>query len=200
MGDPADVFPIVVIQAGDDGAGIGAKFRAEGVRISFEREDVAARADDFIFVDGAFVKLGDKDFPNTGGTAGAHGMDAAVPTIEIAHHADALCAGSPNGEVHAPNAFECNHVGAEFFVSVVVAALAHEIEIKLAEYDGKGIGIEDFKGITEVRTSDDFVASWGGRNGLVRGPCGFEETFGAKFNRAGNLGGSERGAFSRGRS
>ena len=52
-----------MIEAGNDGAGIGAQFGAKRVGIGFERENVAARADDFIFVDGAFVELGDEDFP-----------------------------------------------------------------------------------------------------------------------------------------
>jgi len=41
-------------------------------------------------------------------------MDAAVPTIEIAHDTDAPCAGGPNREVNAADAFERNHMGAEF--------------------------------------------------------------------------------------
>src|SRR5882762_2613747 len=81
--DPIGVYPFMVIETGDDGAGIGAEFRAEGVGIGFEGENVAARADDFIFVDGAFGELRDENFPETGGAAGAHGMDAAVPAIEV---------------------------------------------------------------------------------------------------------------------
>ena len=54
-------------------------------------------------------------------------MDTAVPTIEVAHDADALGAGGPNGEVNATDAFESEHMSAEFFVSVVVPAFAHEI-------------------------------------------------------------------------
>src|SRR3984893_13827942 len=116
--DPIGVGPSMMIETSDDGAGIGAEFRAEGVGIGFEGQNVAARTADFIFVDGAFCELGDENFPETGGTAGAHGMDAAVPAIEIAYDADAPRAGSPNGEMHAADAFECDHVGAAVFVSV----------------------------------------------------------------------------------
>ena len=63
MGDPIVVGPFVLIEARNDGAGIGAEFRAEGIGIGFEGQNVAARADDFIFIDGAFVELGDEDFP-----------------------------------------------------------------------------------------------------------------------------------------
>jgi len=61
--NPTGVIPFMVIEAGDDGAGIGTQFSAEGVGIGFEGKNVAAGADDFIFVDGAFVKLGEEDFP-----------------------------------------------------------------------------------------------------------------------------------------
>jgi len=98
--DPVGIGPLMVIEAGHDGAGIGAEFRAEGVGIGFEGKNVATGAYDFIFVDGAFGKLGDENFPKTGRAARAHGMDAAVPMIEVAHDADAFCAGSPNGEVN----------------------------------------------------------------------------------------------------
>src|ERR1700731_1101681 len=175
--DPIGIGPFMGIETGDDGAGIGAEFRAEGEGIGFEWQNVAARTDDFIFVDGAFCELGDENFPETGGAASAHGMDAAVPSIEVAHDADAPCAGSPNGEMNAADAFECDHVGAEFFVSVVVAALAHQIQIELAENNGKGVGIEDFEGLAEVRASLNLVAARGGRSGLVRRPSSFEETF-----------------------
>jgi len=40
-----------------------------------------------------------------------------------------------------------------------MAALAHEVEIELAEHDGKGIGIEDFEGFVVVRASLNLVAA-----------------------------------------
>src|SRR5690242_11164379 len=130
-----------MIETRDDGTGVGTKFGAEGVGIRFERDDVAARPDDFIFVDGAFIELGEIDFPDAGGSPGAHGMNAAVPMIEIPDDADASCAGGPDREVNAPNAFERYDMGAEFLVSVIVAAFAHEVEVEFAEYNGKSIRI-----------------------------------------------------------
>src|SRR5947207_7536248 len=84
-------------------------------------------------------------------------MDAAVPAIEVAHNTDAPRAGGPDCEVNAADAFECDQVGAEFLVSIVMAALAHQIQIELAEHHGKGIGIEDFEGLAEGRASLNLV-------------------------------------------
>src|SRR5260370_13080638 len=94
-------------------------------------EYAAVGPDEFILVDGAFVELGEEDFPNARRAASAHGVDATVPAIEVANDTDAASAGSPNGEVNAVNAFEGNNVSAEFFVSVVVAACAPRIARQL---------------------------------------------------------------------
>ena len=69
------------IEIGDDRAGLGAKLAAEGVGIGFEREKISVGADDFVFVDSAFGDFGEEEFPDTGGAARTHGMDAAVPAI-----------------------------------------------------------------------------------------------------------------------
>src|SRR5260370_33502035 len=122
-------------------------------------------------------------------------MDAAIPTVEIANNADSLCAGSPNGEVNAANAFEGDHMSAKFFVSVVVAAFAHEIQIKIAGYDGESIGIEDFEGIARVGSSLNLVTAWGGRSGVGRGPGCLEEALRAEVYRRGDFRGRRRNPF-----
>src|SRR3989442_3787967 len=90
-------------------------------------------------------------------------------------------------------------MSAEFFVSVVVAAFAHEIQIKLGKYDGKGIGVEDLEGIARVGASLNLVTAWGGRSGLVGRPTGLEEALGAKFHGVGDFRGGECSAFNGGR-
>src|SRR5438309_8964509 len=122
-------------------------------------------------------------------------MNAAVPTIEVADDADALCTGGPNGEVSAADAFECDYLGAEFLVSVVMAALDHQIQVELAEHNRKGIGIEDFEGLAEVRAPLNLVTRRGWRRGLVRRPGSFEEAFGAKFQGVGDFRGGKGSAF-----
>src|SRR5712664_511683 len=160
----------MVIESRDDGARIGTELGAKGIGVGFEGENVAARADDFIFVDSALVEFGNKDFPKTGRAASTHRMNAAVPTVEIAYDADPFCAWGPDGKMNAANAFESNHMGAELFVGVVVPSFAHEIQIKLTEDNGKDIGVKDLEGLAGVCTSLNLVAAWGRRSGLGRGP------------------------------
>src|SRR5260370_19981005 len=120
---PSGVIPFVAVQVGENGAGSGAKFGAKRVGIRFERQHVSVGADDFVFVDAAFVELRNKKFPNAGGSACSHGIDAAGPVIEIAYDADAPGAGRPDGKINATHAFYGVDVGAELVVRVVVSAL-----------------------------------------------------------------------------
>ncbi len=126
-------------------------------------------------------------------------MDAAVPAVEVADNADAFGAGSPRGEVNAANAFESDDMGAEFFVSVVVAAFTHQVKVELAQNNGEGIGIENLEGIARVHASLNLVTAWRRRSGLVRRPGGFKEPFGAKFSGIGDFRWGKRGAFDGGR-
>src|SRR5882724_1879641 len=197
--EPIAILPLMVVETGDHGAGARAELGAEGVGVGFERENIAAGADDFVFVDGAFVQLGDKHFPDSRGAAGAHGMDTAVPAVEVADNADTFCAGSPYRKMNAANAFESDDMGTEFFISVVVAAFTHQVKIKLAQNNWEGIRIEYFKGIARVHTSLNLVTAWGGWSGLVRRPGGFKESFGAKFRGIGDFRWGKRGAFDGGR-
>src|SRR3989442_1788475 len=114
------------------------------------------------------------------------------PAIEVANDTDAASAGSPNGEVNAVNAFEGDNVSAEFFVSVVVAAFAHEMQVELSQHARKCVGVVDFVGLAEVSASADFVGCRRGRTGLARRPGGFEEAFGAELDGVGDYGGSGR--------
>src|SRR5262245_61620904 len=162
LGEPVRIVPAIRFEIGDDGAGVGAKFGAEGVGIGFEREHVSVRADDFEFVDRAFGKFWDEDFPDAGRAAGARGMDTAVPAVEIADDTDSLRAGSPDGKVNASNTFEGEEMSAKFLVGVVMTALAHEVEVKFGEDAGEGIRIMNFKGFAVIGAAVD----------LVTGGCG----------------------------
>src|SRR5260370_39193105 len=85
-------------------------------------------------------------------------------------------------------------MGAEFFVSVVMTAFAHQIQIKLAEHDGKGVGAEDFEGIAGVGSPLNLVTAWGGRSGLLGGTSRLEEAFGAALHRVRNFRRRQRSA------
>src|SRR6266404_1703487 len=73
-----------MIETRDHGASIGAELGAERVWIGLKWENVAAGTHNLIFVDGAFIELRDKNFPDAGGATCAHGMDASIPCAHVA--------------------------------------------------------------------------------------------------------------------
>ena len=94
-------------------------------------------------------------------------MDAAVPAIEIPHNADAQRVRSPDREMHASNALERLYVSAQLFVSVVVAAFAHEIEVKFREKKWKGVRVVGFPDVAIFVTKAEAVT--GGWRRMVGG-------------------------------
>src|ERR1700676_4846452 len=173
--DPLVVGPLVGVEVDDDRAGVGTQLRAEGVRIRFEGEHRALRANDFVLVDGAFAEFGNEEFPDSRRAASAHGIDAAIPVVEVADEADAARARGPNGEMNAADPFERFEVRAEFFVGVVVAAFSHEMEIKLAEKIGERVGVKSFDGFTVAGTKANAIGAGSWRALLRIRKRGFKE-------------------------
>ena len=68
-------------------------------------------------------------------------MPAAVPEIEIAHHAHALGPGRENDEGNARHAFQRHRMRAELFVKLNVRPLRQEIEVELREHRREAVGI-----------------------------------------------------------
>jgi hypothetical protein len=175
------------IEIGDDRAGFGAEFAAEGVRIGLEREKISVGAENFVFVDGAFADFGEKEFPDAGRAAWTHGMHAAVPAIHNADDADAFCGGGPDGEVGSGNSSDGVEMRAEFFVGVEMAAFAEKVEIEIGEEKREGVRIENFERFAGVGAELNFIAAGLGSGGLIGWPDRLEEAFGAKFDGVGNF-------------
>ncbi len=189
----------MVVERSDYGTRIWAKLRVEGVGVGLERKDASVGTYDFIFVDGAFEKFREEKFPDAGGAPGTHGMNAAVPAVEIADNTHTRCAGGPDGEVDTPDSIDGFQMGAQFVVCVVMPALAHEMKIELGQQKRKGIGIVKLKRFASVPGTLNSVAAGRGSGGLAGRPGGFEETFGTELNGLGELCGSEGCAFDGGR-
>lgn len=146
------------------------------------------RANDFIFVNGAGAELGKEQLPDAGRAAIAHGMDAAVPAIEVADDADATSAGRPDGEVHAGDTIDGFDVGAELFVGVVVTAFAHEVEVEFSEEKREGVGVEIFGDFAVTRAEANAIAGRGRGEFTGAGENSFEKTFRTQFAHFQRLG------------
>lgn len=122
-------------------------------------------------------------------------MDAPVPAVHVANDADALCGGSPDGEVRAGDACDSMEMRAKFFVGGEVAAFADEVEIEVSEKKREGVGIENLERLIGVTPALNFVATGFGSGGLIGWPDGFEQAFGAEFHGIGYFCGRDGGIF-----
>src|SRR5256885_8345987 len=186
-GEPVAVAPGIIPQIRDNGAGFRAELRTERVWIGFEREESSGGPGDLVLVDRAFAEAGKKEFPNSRRAARAHGMDASVPSVEIADDADASCRRRPDSEINSGNSIDGLRVRAEFFVGIVVAAFGHKVQVEITELKREGIRVVEFERNAFVRAALNFVAAGFGCGSLARWPCRFEKPLGAQFYRVGDF-------------
>ena len=77
-------------------------------------------------------------------------MDAAVPAVEVADHADAIGVGRPHREVHADGRADGDAVRAELLERAVMGALAEQVEIEVGQDAAVAIGIVDLDDVAAV--------------------------------------------------
>jgi len=85
-----------------------------------------------------------EEFPDPGGTDPAHGKYTAVPSIEVAHHADPDGVGGPHSERHPKDPVDLHRMSPELFVEPIVVSLAGQIEVKITQRWQEPIGRIDF--------------------------------------------------------
>ncbi len=109
-------------------------------RIAFQKER-AARGLDLILVVRAFLHPRDENFPDAAPEQFAHRVDAAIPEIEIAHHADAAGVRRPDREINSALAADLAQVRAEFVVELLVVSLREQVPVDLAHDRPVAVGI-----------------------------------------------------------
>jgi hypothetical protein len=139
------------------------------------------KTDNFEFVDSAFAKLRHEQFPDAGRTTKAHGIDAAIPAIEIADQADATSVGSPDGKMNAGDAVNGLYMRAKLFVGVVMATLAHEVEIEFGKKKGERVGVVIFMNFAILGAKTDAIAGRSRSEFAGAGEHSFKEAFRAKL-------------------
>ena len=136
---PSSVHGSLLVVPHDRGV-LGRRFEEEPVGIGLEA-NVPVGIPDFILVVSPFAHAGNENLPHPGSAQRAHGVAAAVPVVEIAHHADALGVGRPDRETGAGDAVDHPQLRAQLFVNPPLVAFAKEIEIGLTQRGQKGIRI-----------------------------------------------------------
>ncbi len=121
-----------------------------GVRIGLE-QDLVILGEDLVLVAGAGAHPGQEQLPDAGRAERAHGVQAAVPGVEVADHADRAGSRRPHGERGAGDRWmgwvggylDLAHVRAELVVELLVPTLADQVLVELADRRQECVGIVD---------------------------------------------------------
>src|SRR5690606_36270247 len=62
-----------------------------------------------------------------------HHVARAVPSVEIAHDADALRIRCPHGKARPPHALDGDHMRAELLIDVMMIAFAEEMKVEIGQ-------------------------------------------------------------------
>ncbi len=126
----------------DDRRGLRRHFEIASARIRLEHAG-AIGANHFELVGIALAEIGDEDFPVAAGPDRPHRVDAAVPGVEVADHADPPRIRRPHREVHAGADAVRDRVRAEFIERLEVRAFAEQMNIEVGQHRTVAIGVID---------------------------------------------------------
>ena len=122
-------------------------------RIALEQERAGHRLN-LKFVMRALLHARDENFPDTASDQFPHRMDAAIPEIEVANHANPTGVRRPNRKISAAFASDLAQMRAELIVEPLVIPLGEKVQIHLAHDRAIAVGIaQQLLGTIE---SDDF--------------------------------------------
>ncbi len=132
----AALHPVVVLPlvpgAEDDRRGLRRHLGGARVGVGAQRQRAVLGAE-LELVAAAVGHAGDEQLPDPGRAERAHRVQAPVPRVEVADDADRARRRGPDGERHALDAVDLEHVRAELLVELLVAPLAGQVEVDLPQ-------------------------------------------------------------------
>src|SRR5262249_48414058 len=136
---PVAVGPAVA-RAEDDRARAWRLLGPRGERVGLQKQRTVLAAD-LELVDDALCELGYEELPDPGRAEAAHRMDAAVPAVEVADDADRAGTRRPDGKRRPRDTVQLARVGAQHALKLLVAALARQMEVELADGGQKRVRV-----------------------------------------------------------
>jgi len=112
----------------------------EGERIGLQRQEPAVGTDKLELVDFPLHDPGNENLPYPAFDSAAHGMAAAVPTVERTDDADPPRIRRPDRERHAGDTIDRTRMRAEFLVSTQMSAFRPQVNVQLASIGAKRYG------------------------------------------------------------
>ena len=123
--------------------------RRLGRDLGLERDRVGLQADlavgreDLVLVVRAVADAGQEQLPDAAGAERAHRVDAPVPVVEVADHRDRPRGRRPDRERGPGDAVDLGHVRAQALPQLLVAPLAEQVHVELADRRQEAVRIVD---------------------------------------------------------
>ena len=140
-GEPVRVAP-GVLRVVDDRGRLRRQLGGEGERVGLQ-PDLARLREDLVLVVGAVADAGEEELPDAARAERPHRVQPAVPGVEVTDDRDGARARGPDGEGGAVHALVLDHVRAELGPELLVAALAREVEVHVAQRRQEPVRVAD---------------------------------------------------------
>jgi aminodeoxyfutalosine deaminase len=135
---PSRIVPGVLLEAIDDGRGLGWNLGGKAVRIGLHL--LVVWRPYIVLIGGAFTESGHEEFPDATG-APTHGVTAGVPPVEVADKTDHFSIGSPDREADAFHPVHGDDVGTHGAIAFVIGPLAVQVDFVIGKQEGKAVRI-----------------------------------------------------------
>ena len=167
---PLRVAPLIVRDVADERRGLRRHLEGHRERIALLQER-AAPGPDLVLVFLPVGQIGNEDLPDAAGREVPHRVDATVPRVEVADHADAFGIRRPDREVHAGRRADGGAVRAELLERAQVRPLAEQVQIEVGEHAAVAIRIVDLEDVIARKRDAQPVVGHPARRRL-RAPAG----------------------------
>ena len=146
---PGSIAPLISIQLDYPACRSGSHLKTQAIRIRLGEHFARIAIAYFELVVLAQTDVRHEDLPHAGTAQRAHRIDAAIPAVEIAHHADALGVRRPHRKAHTPHPVALHVMRAEHAVSLLQTAFGKKIEIVITDAAAERIRVMNFDDMAE---------------------------------------------------
>ena len=120
-------------------------------------QQVPGRRADLELVPLALAEAGNEQLPHTRRQQMPHHVHAAVPSVEVAHHRDALRVGRPDGKVHAADAAQIGRVRAQTVLHLQQLPFAEQVQVVVGGDAAEPIGVVELDRLAPLEVDEQPV-------------------------------------------
>ncbi len=144
-------------------------------RVGLQRQQAAVAGEQFVLVGAARPDARQEDLPDAALAAQAHRVAAAVPVVEVAHHADPRRVRRPDRERGAGHPFAFAHDRPQHLVGAQVLAFGQQPGVGVAEHRREAVRVLEHRAATVAPVGAQPVALAGQRQRALEEAVGMAQ-------------------------